>query len=117
MRSFVEDSEVVKDDSGLITSRTPEDLLLFNKAILEAYLKLFIKVIEDKLIIKRLLQEKNLWRAFLFEANKKLLNNRLTTQSASLNFFYYSFNMHNERKFFNRKTVRIVGNWKFSNFF
>ena len=30
------DEEVVKDDSGLITSRTPDDLPAFNKAILEA---------------------------------------------------------------------------------
>lgn len=30
------DQEVVKDDSGLITSRTPKDLPAFNKAILEA---------------------------------------------------------------------------------
>ncbi|WP_034551390.1 type 1 glutamine amidotransferase domain-containing protein [Carnobacterium funditum] len=34
--ALYEDSEVVKDDSGLITSRTPEDLPAFNKAILEA---------------------------------------------------------------------------------
>lgn len=34
--ALYEDSEVVLDDSGLITSRTPKDLPAFNKAIVDA---------------------------------------------------------------------------------
>ena len=37
--ALYEDTDVVKDDSGLITSRTPKDLPAFNKAIVEALSK------------------------------------------------------------------------------